>query len=84
MYPFYIANYNVISLLNSPVGRIFETLALLLFANWWLKEQRNSLKTPWKCTSKLLENSLKMYLKTPEKKVCHELWEPWLYLWLYQ
>ena len=34
------------------------------------KNKENSLKTPWKCTSKVLEKSL--------KKVCHDLWEPWL------
>ena len=39
------------------------------------KNKEKSLKPPWKCTSKLLEKSL--------KKVCHDLLEPWLQVLLF-
>ena len=38
------------------------------------KNKAKSLKSPWKCTSKVLEKSL--------KKVCHDLWEPCHGAWL--
>ena len=49
------------SYLKSPLLIIFSWMDV-----WTNKEK--SLKTPWKCTSKVLEKSL--------KKVCHDLWEP--------
>ena len=50
------------SYLKSPL------LIIFLRMDVW-KNKEKSLKTPWKCTSKVLEKSL--------KKVCHDLWEPW-------
>ena len=50
------------SYLKSPLLIIFSQMDV------W-KNKEKSLKTPWKCTSKVLEKSL--------KKVCHDLWEPW-------
>ena len=53
------------SYLKSPLLIIFSWMDV-----WTNKEK--SLKTPWKCTSKVLEKSL--------KKVCHDLWEPWTFI----
>ena len=48
---------------------LFEnSIVYHFFANGCLKEQRKVLEKSWKCTSKVLEKSL--------KKVCHDLWEP--------
>ena len=48
----------------------FKSPLLIIFSRMdvW-KNKEKSLKSPWKCTSKVLEKSL--------KKVCHDLWEPW-------
>ena len=53
------------SYLKSPLLIIFSRMDV------W-KNKEKSLKSPWKCTSKVLEKSL--------KKVCHDLWEPCNYL----
>ena len=50
------------SYLKSPLLIIFSRMDVR-------KNKEKSLKSPWKCTSKVLEKSL--------KKVCHDLWEPW-------
>ena len=50
---------------------LFEKSIVDLFSQMdvW-KNKEKSLKSPWKCTSKVLEKSF--------KNVCHDLWEPWL------
>ena len=45
-------------------------LAWSFFREWMFERTKKSpWKVPWKCTSKVLEMSL--------KKVCHHLWKPW-------
>ena len=54
------------SYMKSPLLILFSRMDV------W-KNKEKSLKSPWKCTSKVLEKSL--------KKVCHNLWEPCISVW---
>ena len=59
------------SYLKSPLLIIFSRMDVwknnFLQMDVWKNKEKSS-KTPWKCTSKVLEKSL--------KKACHDLWEP--------